>query len=152
MQKSDHHIGDLHAGVVDVVLHVDFLPGSAQQAHERVAENGVAQVSDVRGLVGIDAGVLDQNLARGDCRRSASDRRQGRPPQARVDPRVDVSGAGDFQLLEAFDRTNAGDDLFGNLARRLAQLLRELESSGRAYSPSSTLGGCSMTMAGEITP
>jgi glycerol-3-phosphate responsive antiterminator len=60
MQKAHHHIGHLHAGVVDVVLHVDLLAGGAQQAHKRVAENGVAQVADVRGLVGIDAGVLDK--------------------------------------------------------------------------------------------
>ncbi len=60
MQKSHHHIGHLHAGVVDVVLHIHLLPGGAQQAHERIAQNGVAQVADVRGLVGIDAGVLDE--------------------------------------------------------------------------------------------
>ena len=62
MQKSHHHIRNLHAGVVDVVLHVDFLPGGAQQAHKCVAEDGVAQMADVRGLVGIDAGVLDQSM------------------------------------------------------------------------------------------
>ena len=70
MQKSHHHIGHLHAGVVDVVLHIDFLPGGAQQAHKRVAQNGVAQVADVRGLVGIDAGVLDQRMNRGLPQRS----------------------------------------------------------------------------------
>ena len=39
------------------------MSGGAQQAHERVTQNGVAQVADVRGLVRIDAGVLDQYLA-----------------------------------------------------------------------------------------
>ncbi len=62
MQKADDHIGHLHAGVVDVVLHIDLLPGGAQQAHKRVAQDGVAQVPDVRSLVGIDAGVLDQRV------------------------------------------------------------------------------------------
>ena len=60
VEEADDHVGDLNAGVVDVVLHVDLLPGGAQQAHKGVAEDGVAQVADVRGLVGIDAGVLDQ--------------------------------------------------------------------------------------------
>ena len=58
--RADDHVGNLHAGVVDVVLHVDLVPVRAQQAHEGVAENGVAQVADVRGLVGIDAGVFDK--------------------------------------------------------------------------------------------
>ena len=62
MSQTDHHIGDLDAGVVDVVLHVHPLPGSTQQAHKGVAENGVAQMTDVRSLVGIDAGVLDQGM------------------------------------------------------------------------------------------
>ena len=66
MQKSHHHVGNLHAGVVDVVLNIHFPAGESQQPHKSVAENGVAQMPDVRRLVGIDAGVLDQNLARGD--------------------------------------------------------------------------------------
>ena len=64
MEEADDHVGDLDAGVVDVVLHVDFLAGGAEQADECVAEDGVAQVADVRGLVGIDAGVLDQCMER----------------------------------------------------------------------------------------
>ena len=51
----------------------------AQQPHERVAENGIAQVADVRRFVGIDAGVLDQNLAR-------KLRRGGRPGGERSRP------------------------------------------------------------------
>ena len=39
------------------------MAGGAQQANEGVAEDRVAQVADVRGLVGIDAGVLDEDLA-----------------------------------------------------------------------------------------
>ena len=62
MKEADHDIRNLHAGVVDVVLHVDLLPGGAQQAHEGVAEDGIAQMADVRGLVGIDAGVLHKGM------------------------------------------------------------------------------------------
>ena len=64
MKKPDHHVGHLHAGVVDVVLHFHAPARRAQHAHEGVAQDGVAQVADVRGLVGIDIGVLDNDLAR----------------------------------------------------------------------------------------
>ena len=59
MNESDNDIGYLHAGVINVVLHIDFLPGGAEQSAEGIAKNGVAQVADMRGLVGIDARVLD---------------------------------------------------------------------------------------------
>ena len=62
MNKADDDVGDLHAGVVDVVLHFDAIAGGPQDAHERVAEHGVAHVTDVRGFVRIDAGVLDHFL------------------------------------------------------------------------------------------
>ncbi len=62
-RETDDDIGHLHSGVVNVVLDVDRVTCRAQQSHEGVAENGVAQVPDVRRFVGIDAGVLDQNLA-----------------------------------------------------------------------------------------
>ncbi len=61
--ETHHHVGNLHAGIVDVVLDFDVLAAEAQQAHKGVAQNGVAQVADVRGLVGIDAGVFDQDFA-----------------------------------------------------------------------------------------
>ncbi len=60
MLKANDDIGYLNAGVVDVVLHVDFLPRSAQQANECIPEDSVAQVADVSGLVGIDGSMFDQ--------------------------------------------------------------------------------------------
>ena len=60
--EAHHHVGHLHAGVVDVVLHADVVAAVAQQAHERVAQAGVADVADVRGLVGVDARVLDDHV------------------------------------------------------------------------------------------
>src|SRR4029077_8659370 len=62
MKKSHHHVSDLHTGVVDVVLNVDFPARKAQQTDKRVAENRVAQVAGVRGFVGVNAGMLDQNF------------------------------------------------------------------------------------------
>ncbi len=63
LRETDYHVGHLHPGVVNVVLDIDDVTGGAQQAHEGVAQNGVAQMPNMRGFVGIDAGVLDQNLA-----------------------------------------------------------------------------------------
>ena len=59
MLEADDDVGHLDAGVVDVVLHLDVFADGAQHAHEGVAQNRVAQVTDVRGFVGIDVGVLD---------------------------------------------------------------------------------------------
>ena len=64
MHESDDDVRDLHAGVVDVILHFDAPPGAAQHAHQRIAQRGVAQVADVRGLVGIDVGVFDDAFGR----------------------------------------------------------------------------------------
>ena len=55
VDEPDDDVGNLNAGVVDVVLHADLVAGfvvvRAQQALKGVAENRVAQVADVRGLV-----------------------------------------------------------------------------------------------------
>ena len=63
MQKSDDNVCHLRASIVDVVLNIHFPAGKLQQADKRVAEDGIAQVADMGGFVGIDAGVLDQNFA-----------------------------------------------------------------------------------------
>ena len=69
--KADDDIGDLHAGVVDVVLDLDRASLKAQQPDQRVAERGVAQVADVRRLVRVDRRVLDDDFAR--LRRAAGE-------------------------------------------------------------------------------
>jgi hypothetical protein len=131
MQEADHHIGHLHAGVVDVVLHVDFLPGGAQQADEGVAENGVAQVADVRGLVGIDAGVLDKRMQARTWPRQGLLRGNHAHACRAVEARIDVAGAGDFKAGEAFERAQRGDNLLRDDLGRLAQLAGQLEGDGR---------------------
>ena len=130
MQEADHDVGDLDAGVVDVVLHVDFVARGAEQAHERVAEDGVAQVADVRGLVGIDGGVLYEHMAlrvRGDA--------FGLGHQASclgaVEIGVDITSAGDFEFGEAFDGAEGGDDLSCYDLGRFAELARQFEGDGR---------------------
>ena len=62
LAEADDDVGDLHAGVVDVVLDLDRPSLEAEQPAEGVAERGVAQVADVRRLVRIDRRVLDDGL------------------------------------------------------------------------------------------
>ena len=134
MQKAHHHIGHLHAGVVDVVLHVHLLPGGAQQAHKGVAENGVAQVADVRGLVGIDAGVLHERVNARSSRCAAgraSTARPARTPGGAIEPRVDVSGAGDLESGKAPSRAERRHDLLRDDLGRLAQLARQFKGDRR---------------------
>ncbi len=65
VQKADNDVRNLHAGIVDIVLYIHFPAGKTQQANEGVAQDGIAQVADMRGLVGINAGMLNQNLPGG---------------------------------------------------------------------------------------
>ena len=130
MQKTHHHIGYLHAGVVDVVLHGNLLAGGAQHAHERVAQNGIAQVADVRGLVGIDGGVLDErvHVACGGVALSTCGSLRAR---GAIQVRVDVSCAGDFKRGEARQRAKLGHNLLRDCTGRLAQRARQLQRDGR---------------------
>ena len=63
LAEPDDDVGDLHAGVVDVVLDLDLAAEKAQQPAEGVAERRVAEVPDVRRLVRVDRRVLDDGLA-----------------------------------------------------------------------------------------
>ena len=133
MQESHHHIGHLHAGVVDVVLHVHLLPGGAQQAHERIAQDCVAQVADVRGLVGIDAGVLDEAMDAARRPRSGPDsllqlqRARTRP----IQPRIDVSRSATSNDAKPSSVPKRRHNLLRNYLGRFSQLARQLERDGR---------------------
>ena len=127
MQESYDHVRDLHAGIVDVILDIHFPAHKTQQANKCVAKDGIAEVPDVRGLVGINAGVLNQNLARWNVgsRFFIGGERGGKLPAH--DSGIDVASSGNFQLLKPIDWPHAANNLFGNLPRRLPQLLGQLE-------------------------
>src|SRR6185312_12956313 len=57
--KANNNVGNLYAGIVDVVLYINRVSSFAQQANEGIAQNRIAQMPDMRSLVGIDAGVFD---------------------------------------------------------------------------------------------
>ncbi len=135
MCESNHDVGHLDAGVVNVVLDINGVPRSAQQADKSIAEDGVAEMADVRSLVGVDAGVLDQDLsAYGGSAfagviggRECGAEGKGARGIVALEAGVHVSGAGNFKLLEALGQRHFGDDFFGNLAGRLTKLFRQLK-------------------------
>src|SRR5580658_4492462 len=62
MEEAEDHVGNLHAGVVDIILDFDEAAGVTQKSRESVAQHGVTDVADVRRFVRIDAGVLDDGF------------------------------------------------------------------------------------------
>ena len=115
MGEADHDIGDLHTGVVDIVLNIDFPARMPQQADEGVAENGVAQMSDVRGFVRINAGVFNQDLPRRSIRRGLLVGGEGSGHPGAVDPDVEISRRSNVHGGDTFDRTDLGPNRFGDL-------------------------------------
>ncbi len=131
VRKSNHHIGNLHAGVVDVVLNIDFPARIAQQPDERVPENGIAQMPDVRSFVRIDARVLDQNLA-GECvGRWIVIRAQGGSHPGAVDLDIQIPGRRDLQLGNTFDWVRSPTEWLrrSSMAPSVAAWQRETEGS-----------------------
>ena len=127
--EPHHHVCYLNAGVVDVVLHFDRAARGPQHAHECVAEDGVADVADVRGLVRIDVGVLDDDLpGRRRLARRASAAEQRLAVPAAVKAKIEVAVACDFELRHPLDRGHFRKDLGGDRPRRFPQFARQLES------------------------
>ena len=131
MQKSDHHVCHLHPGVVDVVLHVHFAPRELQQAHKCVAKNCVAEMSNMRSLVRIDAGVLNQNFAGGHFGRGFVIAYQRCSDCGTINAGIDVARSGNFKFFKALDWANTRNNLFRNFSGSLSKLLRQLKSEGQ---------------------
>ena len=126
--KARDHIGHLHAGVVDVILYLDLVTQLAQHSDERVTQHRVAQVSDVCRLVGIDVGVLDDDLAGDRCKASPRGPPQVHPVSPTVETQVDVAPASDLCSSHAGNRRQLGHQFFRNLPRGLLELLRQRKS------------------------
>ena len=91
---------ELRAPVADVVLSDHAMPGIAQHAHDRVADDGAAQVADVHFLREIRRGVVDDHRLRlrdGRQQRRCRVRSIGKQRIAQVD--VDESRAGDLDAV-----------------------------------------------------
>src|SRR5579859_2076206 len=128
IKKAHHHIRHLDAGVVDIVLYIDVCAGGAQQTDKGIAQNRIPQVPDVCGLVGIDAGVLDQNLLGRVGFHPWVGLQQQTSGLLPVHSGIDVTRARDFKLFKTRYGSESGDDFFGNFARRFAQSLCQFKA------------------------
>ena len=134
VEEADDHVGDLNARVVDVVLHLDRAAGVAEAPHEGVAEHRVAKVADVRGFVGVDVRVLDDDLA-GPGRQLRG--RRGTGPEhpgderAPVEPEIQVAGSLDGRRRDAGREDDGPGELGRDRARGFPEALREVERDGR---------------------
>ena len=100
-----------------------------KQADKRIAQNGIAQMANMRRLIGINAGVLDQNLfAAGRPRLRRLWIKQEPRRFFAVDLGIDVTRARDRKLFKSRHLSQPGNDFFRDLARRLPQLLGQLKT------------------------
>ena len=125
--EADDDVGDLNAHVVDVVLHFDRRAAKPEHPHQRVAERGVAQVADVRGLVGIDGRVLDDRFfqSAGRLRRGVRHACDDKCRTFEIEIQVPVRRRND--ALNAGDGADRGREILGDRSRRLSQRARELK-------------------------
>ena len=145
MSERDHYVRDLHAGVIDVVLHFHSPARAPQEPHEGIAQSGIAQMPDVRGFIGIDVGVFDHvlglaGLLAGRARfRTTFDSGVRRLGESRlkkcraVEEEIDVPRAGQFHARYSGNRGKFGGDLLGDLARRAAEALGQFEGNGGGH-------------------
>ncbi len=87
-------------------------------------------MADVRRFVGIDVGVLDDDLAAGNGGRGICAGQQRRGIGAAIEADIDVAVAGDFHRGDAGNLSDCRDEIRGDFLRRLLQTLRELKRDG----------------------
>src|SRR6266498_1108040 len=62
MHEADHDVGDLHAGIVNVILNLDTFISRLEYSHKRVTQHRVSHVPYMCSLAGIDTGMFDHFL------------------------------------------------------------------------------------------
>src|SRR5579871_3651406 len=129
--EARHDIRHLDAGIVDVVLDFDAAATRIEHADKRVTQNGVAQVPDVGGLVGIDVGMFDNNLARLLSWRFAIRVQDGEGVRGAIEPDVDITIPGDLERRYTVDMTDILHDFARDLTRRTSQPWRKIENRER---------------------
>ncbi len=131
VEEAEDYVSDLHASIVDVILDFDAAARVAQQPREGVTQDRVADVSNVRGFVRIDAGVLDDGLG------GVRDGRGGfvsgffacgAKKVGAVEKEIQVASAGHFDARDSLDRLQRVGDLLRQRAGRLPHLLGEFEA------------------------
>ncbi len=124
----------------------------AEHTHKGVAENSVAQMADMGRLIGIDVGVLDDELA---AARSQENRRRFASTSSAIgspiEARIDISVASDFKRGDALNGSQTSDNSRGDGLRRLRNWRARWNATGMASSPKEACLGCSR-VTGISTP
>jgi hypothetical protein len=137
VQEPHDHVRDLHARVVDVVLHAHVASPVLQDAHERVAERRIPEVADVGGLVRVDARVLDDDVAgytgRGTAVPERAEELAGEG--GAVEEEVHVAPARDLGPAHRGRARELSGQALRDLAGLAAQALGEVEGRGERDVP-----------------
>ena len=86
-------------------MDLDVAAGRPQHAHEGIAEDRVAQMPDMGGLVRIDIGVLDDDLLAGRRNRAFYALQQLSSEVAPVQPDVQITIARDLDSRHTLNRS-----------------------------------------------
>src|SRR5262249_41000171 len=124
------------ARVVDVVLNLDLAAQRLEDADKRIADRGVSEMPDVRGLIGIDIRVLDDRLA-GKCLATNQSLGPGerveRAPKdgLAIEEEVHIAGSGELDFVNAGYRSKTPNQFLRHGARRLSEFFGEFEAKRR---------------------
>ena len=138
--EADDDIGNLNAGIIDVILDFHLAAGGAQHADERIAQHRVAEVADVRRFIGVDVRVFHDHFT-GGLRGRGDGQQQTLRVTGAVKADVDITAASEFYGGDAAYGADIIDQFLGDFARRLLELLRQLKSHGQGQFAEAELFG-----------
>jgi hypothetical protein len=140
--KSDHDIGHLNAGIVDVILYFDPFSVCTQDSLKRVANHRITDMADVCGLIWVDGSMFHADL-RGTRITTPSPTRDWVSDDilceksGTVIEDIEVTRAGDLYAIDEVELFEMRFYLFGYRTRvllfacRLLKQLCEFERSGK---------------------
>ncbi len=127
VMECRHYVGNLDASVVDVILHFHRAAARFQHTHESVAQNGIAQVTDMGRFVGVDISVFDDDFAARSPRRLPHATQDSEAVCATIQADVDISVAGDFERGDTFHGAKSSYNFRRDDFRRLFQLPSQMK-------------------------
>ena len=99
LQEPIDDVGHLNPRIVDVILDLHVPPLGPEHPHQGVSQDGVAEMTDVGRLVGVDVGMFDNNLHLGLIVGLLLEETLLKE-EIPMEEKVDVSGTGDLHLLQ----------------------------------------------------
>ena len=128
LPEPDDQVGNLDSGVVDIVLRLDPPAEPLEKPDQGIAEDGVAEMADVRGFIGVDVGVFDDDLALVGRWRGRCARQLGAQKCVAIEESVEVTGPRDLDAFDPASGHKRRGDRGGDVARRPFQYPGEFET------------------------